>query len=1056
MAQQIPPGLAGHRKQGSTYYTPERIAAGRRNVEKYGWARSQRDRILGSGGAAGSAGPFAAMSDEALWALQPSTRLPRAHVPGTWFNMCPVHGVAMQAHNSYYAWRLDALDHPYKLQCPVGKEWYPSNDYINGDMTGGEFPDDGGGILRDGKRYFVLREYAHRVYRDVVVPALGALSQAYLLSNDSRYAHKCAVLLTRLASEYPNYGWGGAEPEMEDRSERTFYGPWNFSDPQPPHAKGGLISNGIWECSYLITIGRAYDALFAAIEADAALLAFARGKGLNVTTADGLRQYIESYLLRAGAHALIADYIHANEGGSQRTAAELALLYDNFTDRRPNSIDLLDYAFFGRSGACNLVGCGIYPHGGGHESPFYNTSKFGLISVAQRMEDIRRLHPGCLPVERYPDIFANPRARAMFDYYVDMTICDGYLPLFGDTWPGEDRRAQPPVVLGAGSNMLFAAGRYEDPRFAAACLDGNGGVIGGSLWEAIPEERIRALAAEIGNRLPRECRLVDPYGVGILESGDFERRRAVALNYTNMIGHRQQDALSIELYARRAYIVQEPGYPTPFSFRWQWDAHSMAHNTVTVDETQPPMFSYNRPTGGYGITVLCVRAPGTGEANEPPAAGCNGRARLFACAGGVHALSASHDTYSGVVLGSRDARPVSIFERMLVMVDADEDRFYAIDLFSVDGGEQHDLSWHAFDAPVTPPDLAWVAQEGGTLAGPDVERFSAYTDRWQRNYPHGHAPSFMTGVRRARLAGPACWKWDDGKPGGDRLRLHIVPIGRPVEAIMAQGGTPARKDMEYLLVRKLNKKGALSRFLSVLDPSPGEPWVEGVRVIRAKPLTVEVRLAGQVHEIALNPHETPTASAAHRNAGVRVTVRKGGAISRDVRIGSVPGEDSPGWITAAVKAVEDAETGRPRLKVGFRGKSEPGAFGPGTWVRIFTDTRSFMYRVVERKDAGKASAWLTLDKTMLLTEAPLAEIKGGALVLDGHLLLHRDLTGAPITVGDWSGTVSMAHEDGRIEIENPPEAIAGAKPGTMVKIWAFAAGARIEAPVISTGRGTAP
>ena len=47
------------------------------------------------------------------------------------------------------------------------------------------------------------------------------------------------------------------------------------------------------------------------------------------------------------------------------------------------------------------------------------------------------------------------------------------------------------------------------------------------------------------------------------------------------------------------------------------------------------------------------------------------------------------------------------------MVDADEDRFYAIDLFSVDG-EQHDCR-HAFDAPVTPPDLAcW---EGGTQPG---------------------------------------------------------------------------------------------------------------------------------------------------------------------------------------------------------------------------------------------------------------------------------------------------------------------------------------------------
>ncbi len=1045
MMQSIPAALAGHRKQGPTFYTPERLAAGRRHVEQQAWAQALRKRLFAPAGAGGSAETYAALSDDALWALQPSSRLPRAHVPDDGFNLCPVHGEAIRAFDPYYAWRLDPLTHPYQMQCPVGGEWYPSNDYANGDLTSGPFPDDGNGIVRGAKRFFILREYAHRVYRDVVLPALNALSQAYLLSGDPRYAHKGAVLLTRLASEYPNYGWDADEPELEDRSDRTFFGQWNYCDPKNTWSKGGLISNGIWESSYLITLGRAYDSFFDALVADAELLALARGKGLPVSTGDELRRYIETYLLRAGARALLAGMVHANEGGSQRTAAELALLLDNFTDRRPNSLDLLNYAFFGTRGACNLIGCGIYPDGGGHESPFYNGSKLGLISVAQRIEELRLLHPGCLPVERYPDLFANPRARALFDYYIDITVCDGYIPLFGDTWPGEDQRGRPPVVLGVGPNMLYAAGRYDDPRYAVACLDGRGGLIGGSLWEPIPEERIRRLAGTIGNRLTRESRVIDPYGVGILESGDFERRRAVTLNYTNMTGHRQQDALTIELYARRAYLLHDPGYPKSFDYRWQWDAHSMAHNTVTVDETQPPMFCYNRPGGGCGIKVFCVRAPETGAANEPPAAGCNGRARLLASAGGVHALSASHDTYRDVVLGRRDARPVSVFERLVVMVDVDDDRFYALDLFSVDGGEQHDQSWHAFKAPVTAPDLSWTAQEGGTLAGPGIERFSAYTDRWQRTYPHGHAPSYMTAIRRARLDQPACLAWNEGKTDGDRLRLHLVPIGGAAEVIMAQGGTPARADMEHVLVRRMPEQGGLSRFLSVLDPAPEQPWVAGVRVIRETPLTVEVTLADQTHELVLHPAESPTASTAHREAGLRVTVRQNGRTTREVRIGRVPGEASPGWLQGDIQAVEAAATRRPRLRVRFRGPRSADAFAPGTWVRIYSQAQSFMYRVVERQADGADAAWLTVDKTALLTEAPLLGIDGTALRLDGHLLMHRDLAGAPMTIGDWSGTVAMGHEDGRVELTAAPPAMP---PGAMAQIWTFAAGAAIEAPGI--------
>lgn len=45
----------------------------------------------------------------------------------------------------------------------------------------------------------------------------------------------------------------------------------------------------------------------------------------------------------------------------------------------------------------------------------------------------------------------------------------------------------------------------------------------------------------------RASRLIDLFGLAILESSDFSRRRCAILTYTNCIGHRQQDALNLEL-----------------------------------------------------------------------------------------------------------------------------------------------------------------------------------------------------------------------------------------------------------------------------------------------------------------------------------------------------------------------------------------------------------------------------------------------------------------------------------------------------------------------------
>ena len=201
-------------KSGPTYYTPERVAAARRNLERYEWARKVRKRIFETGDRIRyyigptytPADKYAAQSDDFIWLLQPTTKIARV-VPNAHRALCPVHGAKVKRYNAWCPYNIDPINHPYQIQCMMGKEWYPSNKYHKGDMTSGEFPDDGNGILHKGERYYALREYARMVYGSIVVPTLRSLSQAYQLTGEPKYARKGCILLARLATQYPNYGW---------------------------------------------------------------------------------------------------------------------------------------------------------------------------------------------------------------------------------------------------------------------------------------------------------------------------------------------------------------------------------------------------------------------------------------------------------------------------------------------------------------------------------------------------------------------------------------------------------------------------------------------------------------------------------------------------------------------------------------------------------------------------------------------------------------------------------------------------------------------------------
>lgn len=1041
-------------KTERTYFTDERIATGRENAERYEWAQKRQKHILEVGdeieyyiGAKyTAANAFVEQSDEFLWMLQPPTSLPRVYNRGKagGRTICPECGEKVLEISPWNCWRIDPIAHPYKVQCRRCRKWYPSNDYHKGDMTSGDYPDDGSGWTDGEREYYFLREYAHMCYGTVVVPTLTSLSQAYLLTGDTKYAHKGCVLMARLASEYPNYGWETVTPapDLENRFDRTFLGPFDNQHPDYSWKHGGMITDLIWETFQLEALAYAYDALYDHFARDEELLAFVQSKGLPVANGDDLRRYIEEYILRAGMVALQKKEVKGNEGFHQATALALALVMDDYSDTRPNSLDMVEYAYHGTGQAAYMMVNSLARDGGGHESPNYNRIKTDFIRVAQLMEEVRQRHPDTFPRERYPDLFAHPKARGLFDYYIDIVCADAFMPSIGDC--GGIRAPVRYIENGPARSFLrednfFAFRKYGDPRFAWAAFDNKGEPVKPSLWEPYPaaiEEHAEAPMQEVASR---PSRLFDGYGAAILESGEWPKSRAVMLNYTSLIGHRQKDHLSIGLYARGLDLLPDLGYPKTWDYRWQWDANSMAHNTVTVDETR------------FGF--------------RPFQNAC----RLFAVQDGVHVVTAHHNPYpGGSRLGKPEARPVDLFERTLVMVDVDDDRFYVVDVFAVNGGEQHDQSWHAMLVEPEVPALEWVQQPEGTLAGPDIEPYAPYTDKWGRSRNEGDFPCYLTHIRRAPLESSATWCWNSGLSEGDTLNLHVVPVGGPAEAIMGKGRSPAwakGQYLDYLLIRRTVSNGAASLFATVLEPYQGAATVEKVECVNESPLTLRITRPDAVDTVVVEIPEGPSRTTNPRPTGVSYASIANGNVVRDLRIGG----ETPGYARGIIAGVD-----HPSHVITVRPESGAAdAYAPGRAIRIYSEYCTSMFRIESVERAGDTLR-ITLDATPLLAKFPVTGVRNGALSLGaessfatGHVKAEPgevpdELRGstpltdgpedyfygcrlgggpdAPVVKGIANTTPHWLH------IMNPPddEALEKAYAGREISLYSYGIGDRVE------------
>jgi hypothetical protein len=1025
-------------KREATYYTPERIATGRENVARYDWANETLNTIMRGqpysyliGRDYTSAADYSAQSDDFMWELQPPTTIPRIYTFEARAE-CPVCGVEVRKFNAWHPWRLDPINHPYQIQCRMCDRWFPSNDFGAGDMTSGPYPDDGSGwVAPDGRRFFFIREYAHACYTGVTIPTLKSLSQAWVLTGDPKYAHKCAVLLARLASVYPNH---------DDRQEWLWGAAYGGYHPHYTSKTGGMITDLIWETFCSESAVYAYDAIYEYLDDAPELFEFLQAKGMPVKNAEEFRNYVNHYLLRAAAVGVLKGAISGNPGHHQALAMALALVMNDYSDSYPNSKHLVDWAYHGVGRTAYMMTNALYRDGGGHESPSYNAIKLDFIRVSQVMEEIRAQHPEIYPVEQYPDIFANEKASSIFDYFVAMNTLGVFQPSIGDggSQIGVIKRHAPHSWSTVYAENLFGFQKYGEPRYARAATLRNGTIAPGKLFDTYPGDELKMALEDPASEIYTGPRLLDGYGVGILESEDGDNGRALVLNYAAIVGHRQANNLHMELYARGMNILPDLGYPFTWDYTQQWDCHTMGHNTVTVNDTIADM----------------------GQ--------CAGNAAsLFASHDGVHVISARHVPYPAEfqVGGQPGPAGVDQYERTSVLVDVDDERFYVVDLFAVSGGDQHDQSWHGPLVEPVLPDLDWQVQSTGTLAGPDVEQFAEYTDHWGRTWTN--FPCFVKDVKRAQLDEPRFWEWDFGMEEGDRLRIHVVPVGGPLEAIMCAGRSPARPAdwrLDYLLCRRMVEEGQRSLYLTVLDAFQGQPVVQQVRLISEDPLELEITYDGGIDRVSLATPAGPSTTNEPREHGLRVVSTRDGQSVRDVQIGSWAPGQGPGYVTQQIQEVD--YQGRQIALTPEAGQETEFAVGRG--LRIYNADRSSMYTITDVAQQD-GHLWLTLDTTALLARGPVTGANEDAVELGVSSIFATALMnaegrintpgpyffgGARLGEGELARPLAaMANKSNvsaRVFLKEPvsAEVLLRDYGDTVVSIWDYGVGDSVELAVV--------
>jgi len=776
-------------KKTHVWHTPEEVRQARERALNTDVGREYVERLRGE------VAHLLPLSWDALWDFVPPIDLLRTdYVNSDLIDRtaksgeeagCPIHGPAIFRDEGCRAWDLSP-EHPWKVRCPIGGEFYPTNDfgaYLAGGRrekldTHEKYVDDGTGHVDErGRRYFFVAYYNHHVrWALEVIWAARVFGRLHLLTGDADCARRGAILLLRTAAVYP----------LAHRGSQTY-----------TNVKGKIFT---WYEEYYATAGpiaHAYDDLFDYLSGaeDPEFADFLRRKGVTDPCF-----FVEHNFIRDLYHtAALTQELQANPGYLEEAlSAGLAALGPPDADagRANLAAKITQYVLHGGhyQGIHGLLGGNVWQDGLPSSNLNYNAGITGAILLA---------------VERLAlagtDLWQDPRVRLLAESIGATSLAGMFAPSTGD---------------GGGCKGMFPYGRYtlrpavraayralRDPRLARIfhALRATGPDPWTRPWRLGRAYAIAALAPELfdsdleevsgrhdaagGERFITGTRHYPGYGIAFLESGEGAAKRSLSITYgCSAGGHNHWDRLNLELAWRDRVLLPDLGYPEAWLDKYQkWSLNTISHYCVMVDRRKQDSMA-------------------------------RGALLLLGDAGPVHALEAENPAaYDGV----------RRYRRSTTLVDVGCDAFYVFDVFRVAGGDEHHWSFHG-------PPARSFAVEGvevlpaaeGSLMGADVP-FGALTDETS-------GLQFLGQVRVLDPAGDFSLQWEH-EDGGACVRATVLVD--PASKYYLCDGQPERRHcradwLQYVIAQRTGSD-LESAFAVVIDAwaAPGSPVVEQIELL---------------------------------------------------------------------------------------------------------------------------------------------------------------------------------------------------------------------------------
>ena len=752
------------------------------------------------------------MSDEEVFSIIPGSWIPRACLivmrgsEDPRGKGCPVCGTKIyEGRSGFYPWVFDDEKHPWKVGCPSCGTWFPSNDWANGDMHSGDFPDDGYGcepakpvIAPNGKAWrwpFIAYYHQWQRYMRNLTPAIEQCARAFAVTGDPVYAHKAAVGLFRWAESNLDmalnlkhrkipisrslYGGPVGAPNME-RAKRL---PGSFLYIQPN-----------WDTRRMENCARAWDLIFDQIEGDEELLRLCRAQHHpEIRTAEDFRRFIDAGVLRVPAQACLDNAVARNWPMQEAALATLALALGT-----PRSLEMVDWVLNEGGGLRFSLTNEYFKDGSGHESESYNGIQIrDMNRIIQTLERFREVHPDRYKPPRFISLLHDPKYRQLYDFPLENSLIGRTFPGTGDC--GQSVAPDPwPPRQGFPLREGDLADVYRvtrDPRFAQA-MYGPDGDVPSALHEPELRAEVERIGRERGWQVPLRSRILDGYGHAILCSGEGDYQRALWVRYGRVVQHIHWDMLTMGLEALQRRMLPELGYPQGWTFASVWETNWGTHYGTHIT---------GFPTSGFA----------------------RGAVSLFADSAPAQVAWAESDFRDG------EGRPAKR-ARTIVLVDLSDRDCYAVTLETVAGGTEHTWSFHGPQGEATPFGVALTPQGGGTVLHPDVE----YGDDSPVRKVDAELSclAFMYDPQRGRPEGVWGIDYRLKDQGGVGLRMTMVqPDGS--ELAVARGKPPGGTgsyEMTWAILQRRGEDALTSRFLTVLEPYEGTPRIQEVERV---PLT---------------------------------------------------------------------------------------------------------------------------------------------------------------------------------------------------------------------------